>query len=142
MNWAIFITSVPPERLPASHIAELYGLRWRIETIFKLWKSCFSINAIHARASAPQVRAFLYARLIALTLLMPLFHVCYEQTAGTVTPSQISLLKFAFLFQGILPLLACCAPEQLPHIMSVLARYARYEKRHRQHHLCKRAVLS
>jgi len=36
MNWAIFITSVPAHRLPADQIAELYGLRWRIETIFKI----------------------------------------------------------------------------------------------------------
>ena len=142
MNWCIFITSVPPERLPAEHIAALYGLRWRIETIFKLWKSCFAIAVIHRRASAAQVRAFLYARLIALTLMMPLFHGCCEETAGTVTAPQISLLKFTFLFHAVLPFLACCAHVHLPHIMSALASHARYDKRRRPHHLAKRAVLS
>ena len=46
LGWELFITNVPQERLNLKDIAEIYFLRWRIEIIFKCWKSYFKITEI------------------------------------------------------------------------------------------------
>ncbi len=48
-------------------ILELYGLCWRIKTIFRIWKSHFSFDKIHT-VGENQLRLMLTARFIAITL--------------------------------------------------------------------------
>jgi len=38
LGWAIFITNVDRKVLSARTVAQVHGLRWRIETIFKAWQ--------------------------------------------------------------------------------------------------------
>ena len=40
----VFITNVPEEWIPAEKVKSVYGLRWQIELIFKVWKSQAKIN--------------------------------------------------------------------------------------------------
>ncbi len=47
MSWSIFIVTIRTEKFTFEMILKLYGLRWRIENIFKTWKSHFSFNKIH-----------------------------------------------------------------------------------------------
>jgi hypothetical protein len=47
MGWTIFLTSLTSRDLDITDFLELYGLRWRIETIFKTWKSHFNFDKIH-----------------------------------------------------------------------------------------------
>src|ERR1019366_3570976 len=42
----IFITNIEPDKCDDEQIDQLYRLRWRIEIIFKSWKSCFSMQAL------------------------------------------------------------------------------------------------
>ncbi len=42
----MFITNVPDEWIPSEKIKSIYGLRWQIELIFKVWKSQAKINSI------------------------------------------------------------------------------------------------
>jgi len=42
----MFITNVPEEWIPAKKIKSIYGLRWQIELIFKVWKSQAKISSI------------------------------------------------------------------------------------------------
>ena len=39
MNWSLFVTNVSAEVWAAPLVARIYRLRWRIELIFKSWKS-------------------------------------------------------------------------------------------------------
>ncbi|NJW54224.1 transposase [Salinimicrobium oceani] len=39
MGWSIYITTLPKNKAEANTIFSLYKLRWRIEIIFKSWKS-------------------------------------------------------------------------------------------------------
>ena len=39
LGWSIFVTNVEQEVLDAEQIMEVYGMRWRIENLFKCWKS-------------------------------------------------------------------------------------------------------
>lgn len=55
MGWTIFITNLGPE-VSFNALLETYGLRWRIEVIFKAWKSQMAFHVIH-RVSALDSRS-------------------------------------------------------------------------------------
>ncbi len=69
MGWTIFIINLPRDKFSFKTILALYGLRWRIENIFKTWKSNMAFGIIH-NVSAIQLRATLMARLITIVIIM------------------------------------------------------------------------
>lgn len=75
MGWTIFVTNVPASRLSLEHVALLYGVRWQIELLFKLWKSHAKIHLISGFRKE-RILVELYAKLIGLVLfqflVMPL----------------------------------------------------------------------
>ena len=134
LGWAIYITNVPATRLSAKAVAQVYGLRWRIETIFKTWKSYFALTEVSG-GSQSQVEALIYAKLIFVTL----FQVCFWQRWWVGKNVQrrpaLSLLKVAQAVESYLLVLVLChlgvdialAWDQL------LDTHCRYERRHRRH---------
>lgn len=63
--WDVLVTNVADEQLKAEEAWVLYGLRWQIELLFKLWKSHGGLDT--SRGSEPErVLAELYAKFIAL----------------------------------------------------------------------------
>lgn len=52
MGWNIFLTNVPRAVWPAKALAPLYRLRWRIEMIFKAWKSHLGLRQFNARSGS------------------------------------------------------------------------------------------
>jgi hypothetical protein len=48
-EWVIIISSVPPERISAAEIAEIYRLRWQIEIVIKRLKSVLEIDGLRGR---------------------------------------------------------------------------------------------
>ncbi len=98
LGWNIYIMNVDRETLDADQIAELYGCRWRIETIFKSWKSYFSLTNV-PKASAFRVKAHVYSRLIYITLFQAyIFVQLYEKTCKQKS-KQLSLLKVCRFFK-------------------------------------------
>lgn len=65
MDWTIFLTTAPKE-VEFVTLLRIYGLRWRIEIIFKTWKSHLSFDAIH-RVSDIGLRSILTMRLVMIT---------------------------------------------------------------------------
>jgi hypothetical protein len=134
LGWAIFITNVPANVLSAQAVAQVYGLRWRIETLFKAWKSYFGLTEVPAGSPA-QVQTLIYAKLIFITL----FQVCFWHRWWTSLDAQgrpaLSLLKVAQAVQTYLLVLVlnrrkvdlARAWEQL------LNTHCRYERRRRPH---------
>jgi hypothetical protein len=134
LGWALFITNVPASMWSAQTVAQVYGLRWRIETIFKSWKSHFAMTEVCA-GSKNQVESLIYAKLIFVTL----FQVCFWQRYLVSIDSQnrhpLSLLKVAQAVQRYLLVLVMSqlgvnlerAWEQL------LGAHCRYERRRRRH---------
>ena len=45
--WSVYITTITDERIDYTFIYKAYGLRWRIEIIFKCWKSNMGFDKIH-----------------------------------------------------------------------------------------------
>ncbi len=66
-TWEVLVTNVPEALLSAADAWVLYGLRWQIELLFKLWKSYGGLDT--SRGSEPErVLAELYAKFIALVV--------------------------------------------------------------------------
>ena len=71
-------------------------MRWRIEIIFKSWKSHLSLT-VTATGSADQVEALIWAKLFAICLFQKML-ACFDHCM----PKPISLLKSAQLFPLLL----------------------------------------
>ena len=64
LDWELFVTNVPRETWPTRIVAQVYGFRWRIEMLFKAWKSFLHLAVIEPRASRQQVEALVMARIL------------------------------------------------------------------------------
>ncbi len=131
LGWALYITNVPATQLSAHAVAAVYGLRWRIETIFKAWKSYFALTEVPA-GSKTQVQCLIYAKLIFITLFQTSFG--RSQAQAQERPA-LSLLKVAQEVQSYLLVFV------LTHLGVDLARaweqlvgtHCRYERRRRNY---------
>lgn len=129
LNWNIFITTVPPNVWEAHLLTKIYAMRWRIEIIFKAWKSHFHIHHI-PNASPIQIHALIYARLLRISILhVGLFLPLYYQILH-LTGQHLSLLKFASLINQT-PLELLLQQKPLDHLIPILLKHATYEKRKR-----------
>jgi hypothetical protein len=134
LGWAIFVTNVPRTVWHAKTVAQVYGLRWRIETVFKAWKSHFRMTEV-PRGSAPQLEAMIYARLIFVTMLAPLCAATPWRQGEPPTPPPLSLLKLAGLVADFFLIL--CLEASQRRISDAWLRqlnyHGRYEPRTRKH---------
>lgn len=145
MGWTIFLTNLGPE-VRFSTLLETYGLRWRIEVIFKAWKSQMNFHVIH-RVSALELKICLTAKLVSITVGMGrLYRLCYERMREA-TGRDLSLLKFtrylATLPQRLVSLAAWLkegAPESSPTCIA-LRKYCCYDKRKRLNYHQKQRAL-
>ena len=130
LGYDIHITHLDQNSYGATTIRKLYGLRWRIETIFKSWKSHLKLNdTIHFNLKcAHKARIMIYSCLILSTLVqMPLYgHYCrgiYKKTKKC-----LSMIKFTqFLRRS--PLWILQSKLYDPQIENCLIRHCCYEKR-------------
>lgn len=107
LDYNIYITNISTEQCDAENIFELYKLRWRIEIIFKSWKSCFSLEKLihHQCKNEIRVKCIIYLML----LYIYLFHVIWwkycenkinsESENNNCQKSPLSILKMANFFR-------------------------------------------
>lgn len=132
LGWAIFVTNVQRKVLSARAVAEIYGLRWRIETIFKAWKSHFRITEV-PEGSADQLRSIIYARLIFLTVMVQFCTSSWQAAWQANQPPPRSLLKVAALL-GDFFLMLCLEAWGIRATEALLLQidyHGRYERRGR-----------
>ena len=127
MNWSLFVTNVSAEVWPAPRVAKIYRLRWRIEMIFKSWKSHLRLRELNCR-SADLVRVSVLLKLLYCLLTARCFAAL---DARAPSDRQVSLLRFCRALGqcGLLitATLLDISPEQL--LAHYLAHHAFYEKR-------------
>ncbi len=92
LGWNIFVTSVDSLTWGAETVQKVYGVRWRIEIIFKSWKSYFNLTRTPT-GSAIQLEVLIWAKLLAICLFQKLFG-CLELHIA----QPVSLLKTAQFF--------------------------------------------
>lgn len=132
MSWSIFLVTIEDPTLTLHGVLQIYGLRWRIENIFKTWKSNFSFEKLH-NVSHNQLTLLLLARLIVISLCYRAF-IRLQPEILHRNRRHLSLMKFMRFLSQNLPLL----PRMLmPHLwtsqlLDALTRYCTYDKRQRQ----------
>ena len=100
LDYHFFITSEDESLLTSKQIAEIYGLRWRIETIFKCWKSHFFIQKLipqKCSLTKERVDAIIYMILIFILLFQVTFFnymVMHAKKKGNFLISITKLSKF------------------------------------------------
>lgn len=70
MGWAIFLTNVTIEVWNALDLPKVYRMRWRIEIIFKTWKSHFDFGHIFQAHSMTYPRALISFYLLLLFIIL------------------------------------------------------------------------
>lgn len=132
MGWSIFITTLSKEEVSIEQIAQLYGIRWRIENIFKTWKSNFCFDHIH-NVSTQQLKMLLTAR---LTLMMLLQNHIFSPLSFAVRKlgRELSLMKFMRYAQNnFVNMMAFPSQEiRLHKLIEPMLRYAVMDKRIRR----------
>jgi len=68
LDWTIFVTNVPAERLAVPQVVALYRVRRQVELVFKLWKSYCGLGRIAGRRRE-RVLTELYAKMIGIVLI-------------------------------------------------------------------------
>lgn len=132
MGFNIFITNVERQTWAAKKLAEVYQLRWRIEIIFKSWKSNFHITSVPT-STAACVEAYIHAMLIYITLVqtyifMPLFQMIYQKNGRL-----LSILKLTKLLDllSLTPFQSARMEDKQVNIVQQIIYHAVYEKRKR-----------
>ena len=132
LGWSILITNVTEEVWGADQIAEVYGLRWRIEIVFKAWKSHFGITSYSNSASLRQIESLIYTRLI----LILLFHATVYNPLRTHInrdfARKLSLLKLSAFFVNYRWLISIIARSANRGLLDdILTCFCTYDKRKR-----------
>jgi hypothetical protein len=91
-NYTIFITTITDNQFDFQKIAVIYRIRWKIEIIFKTWKSNMHFSKIH-NVSYYQLIALLIARFIMIVIANQLF-VYYQRKVYKFYNKELSLIKF------------------------------------------------
>jgi hypothetical protein len=122
LDWNIFITNVPAATAPAHLLVKLYALRWRIEIIFKTWKSHFHLDQ-PLNGPPAQILLVILGKLIWITW----FSVHFTQALAK--QENISLLKLADWWSkfGLLAFLPTLPTGQ--NLWKLILYYSRYEQR-------------
>jgi hypothetical protein len=139
MDWTIFITTIPDALADFARILAIYGLRWRIEVIFKAWKSHMKFHLLH-RVSKRQMTILLKARLLLITCATNILHGPLAAVLRSRYKRRLSLLKFMrYLSGGQLNFLRALrslltGDAQAHTFHKALVRYCCHDKRKRQNY--------
>ena len=75
LNWlhfGFYITSVCETDWPANTVGTIYRIRWRVELVFKSWKSLMGLDIL--KGTRPErIKAFAYGRLVAVAAMTSLY---------------------------------------------------------------------
>jgi len=134
MSWSIFLTTLTAPDITFKDFFALYGLRWRIENIFKTWKSHFSFAKVHT-VSERQLRILLTARLIMITLCYQQLYRSLARPIHEATGKHLSLMKLMRYIRQNLGLVRELLDLQTVEAgrLEAIGRYGTYEKWQRTH---------
>lgn len=77
-DWWLLITNIPAEQLSTAEAPNLYGVRWQVELIFKLWKSYSKLAA--SRSKNPyRILCEIYVKLLIVLLQHWVFLIGFWQ---------------------------------------------------------------
>lgn len=134
LGWSIFLTTVPKETADIEKIFGLYRLRWRIEIIFKTWKSNMSFTRIH-NVSKIQLWVILWSRFIMIIVCTQLIYTPCRVLVKANSNKDLSLIKVIHYLvrnqQKIIMILHELQDKSNESYSQIgnLAKYCSYDKR-------------
>jgi Transposase DDE domain len=143
LSWSVYITAITDESIDYTFIYKAYRLRWRIEIIFKCWKSNMGFDKIH-NVSKIQLKVILLARFIMVTCIQSIFNRCKE-IIKTNFMTDLSLLKFTkYLIRHSATMVGVVEElnnEKPKEYIKALSKFCAYDKRKRLNHTQKMDAL-
>lgn len=136
MSWSIFITTIPQAKADFQRILLIYKLRWRIEIIFKIFKSHMNFSKIH-NVSEQQLNILLTARFIMIVLCIHFIYQPCRLIIANIYNRQLSMIKFIhyLMFNNLQMIHILNQGSDLYYCINLnlhsLARYCTYDKRKR-----------
>ena len=137
MGWTIFITNIASSEACFDQIFNIYRLRWRIEIIFKIWKSHMQFAKVHV-VSFYQLQVLLAARLIMIVICTQKLYKYYCVKIFREFKIDLSMMKFLnYLMKNtekiceLLMAIKNNSTFELKIICNKLIRYCSYDKRKR-----------
>ena len=136
LGWTIFLTTISKEDADFTLIFETYSLRWRIEIIFKSWKSNMGFSNIH-NVSNIQLHIILLARFIMAIIFTQYFFKQCRLIVKKHLNKYLSLLKVTNYLVKHLGKISKINKELLNYNgyisenIRILSRYCSYETRGR-----------
>jgi hypothetical protein len=139
LDWSIVITNIGEDELGGIDVYGLYALRWRIENIFKAWKSNLLTNRLAGhKTNVWHVKCLVVSQMIVMVKLshLRIFAIpgkgdaCPEKEVATggVMPPGMSMFK-------MLNIMTLCSRNTQPTPETTLAKqliyHAPYDKRKR-----------
>jgi hypothetical protein len=91
LGWNIFVTNVPRTIWPAKVLGPIYRLRWRIEIIFKAWKSHLRLREFNCR-TADLLRLSVMTKLL---FCIAVYRMCDALELMGDEHRHVSLLRLA-----------------------------------------------
>ncbi len=134
MSWSIFITTISGQDADYSLLFKVYKLRWRIEIIFKSWKSNMEFSKIH-NVSQKQLSLILYARFIMIVIFIQYIFSPARMITKTHLKKELSMIKTVrYLIKNTSKVIQIVKAienykDRLCYHLKALARYCSYDKR-------------
>ncbi len=93
MGWNIFLTNVPVSLWPPKTLAAVYRLRWRIEIIFKTWKSHLGLRQLNCN-TAVLLPLSVMTKLLFCVMVCP---ICDALELNCAANEPVSLLRLGHI---------------------------------------------
>jgi hypothetical protein len=134
MSWSIFITTISKQDADYNLLFRVYKLRWRIEIIFKSWKSNMEFSKIH-NVSQKQLLLILYARFIMIIIFIQYIFSLARMITKKHLKKGLSMIKVVrYLIKNTSKIIQIVKAienyrDKLCYHLKALARYCSYDKR-------------
>jgi Transposase DDE domain len=128
LSYNIFITNVDKDTLSASEVAEVYGVRWLIELLFKGWKSGGHLqDVLHPGCTnVYRVKTIIYLLLVFYCLIIQQVYVRQVCSIEKRTGRLLSIIKLLAFVCNNLTRIMEASPTKLKQL---LVKYCCYEQR-------------
>lgn len=97
-RYHLYVTNIPPERLTAEQVAQVYAGRWQVELLFKEIKSHYRLEDLPSR-KPHIVEALLYATLVTLVVSRRLLRAVRQALGGR--PHAVPEVRWAAIFATV-----------------------------------------
>ena len=128
LSYNVFITNVDKDTLSAGEIAEVYGVRWLIELLFKGWKSGGHLQEVlhHGCTNVYRVKTIIYLLLVFYCLIIQQVYVRQLRSIEKRTGRLLSIIKLLAYVCNNLTRIMEVSPTKLKQL---LVKYCCYEQR-------------